>query len=194
MIQKRRKRHFQSRTIARSKTGRGGRHSTDTRIRTDKKVRRRRRVRSDPGLENALRCMRAGLNQRLAAKGAGVPVKRFRKFLRDNRLAKFKGRRWRFTDRRRRRIVAITTRGIKELSVRGFDPSSWAMAHRNAVRKFLDTGDISVLAQFEGVSITDDRGRKHLLETRPRAKDAVSRTPGRLDRREQSGSGDRCLR
>jgi hypothetical protein len=122
---------------------------------------------SSPELEKALRFLRAGNSQRLAAKSAGVSVKRFRQFLRKNRLAVFRGRKWHFTDKRRRRVTAITTRGEKELVVRGFEPASWAMSHRNAVRQFVETPDASLLKPFEGVSITDIRGQKYTLETRP---------------------------
>jgi hypothetical protein len=127
------------------------------------------RKRSSPELEKALRFLRAGNSQRLAARSAGVPVKRFRQFLRENKLAKYTRRRWHFTDKRRRQVLAITTRGEREVIVRGFEPASWAMSHRNAVREFLATNDASLLAPFESVSITDVRGRKHPLETRPNA-------------------------
>jgi hypothetical protein len=130
-------------------------------------AKKRRRPLSDPQSEKALRLMRAGNSQRLAAKSAGVPLKRFRQFTRENKLARFRKGKWHFTDKRRRQIVAITTRGEKELVVRGFEPASWAMSHRNAVREFFETADISLLAPFDGVSITDERGQKFFLETGP---------------------------
>jgi hypothetical protein len=131
------------------------------------KRKKRSRSPSEPNLEKALRFLRAGNSQRVAAKSAGVSVKKLREFVRGNRLAKYKGRRWHFTDKRRRQIVAITTVGERELIVRGFEPASWAMSHRNAVREFLRTADVSLLAPFESASITDTRGRKYFLEVRP---------------------------
>jgi hypothetical protein len=128
-----------------------------------------RQVKSDPQLENALRFLRAGNSQRLAARSAGVSVGRFRRFIHANRLAKFKGRRWHFTDKRHRKIVAITTVGERTLAVRGFEPASRAMAHRNAVKKFAETNDVSLLVPFDGHSITDTQGNKFFLETRPNA-------------------------
>jgi len=113
--------------------------------------------------------MRAGNSQRLAAKSAGVSVKKFRQFIRENRLAKFIGRRWLFTDKRRREIVAITTVGERKLVVRGFEPASWAMSHRNAVREFAETNDVALLAPFAGYSIKDIHGHTYVLETRPNA-------------------------
>jgi hypothetical protein len=95
-------------------------------------------------------------------------VKRFRDFLHSNRLAKYKGGgRWQFTDRRPRVVVAITTRGDKELTVRGHNKASLVMEHREAVRQFRDTNDPSHLTPFEGRTFTDKSGRKHALETRP---------------------------
>ena len=136
-----------------------------------KAERRKRRLRhpSDPNLEKALRYLRAGNSQRLAAKSAGVSVQRFRQFIRKHKLARFKGRRWHFTDKRRRQIVAITTAGERKLVVRGFEPASWAMSHRNAVRQFADTNDVSLLAPFINYSFKDIHGRTYVLETRPNA-------------------------
>ena len=138
----------------------------------------KKRLSSDPALEKALRYLRFTNNQKRAAQGAGVSVKRFRRFLQRSKVAKFKGRRWHFNDRRRRKIVAITTTGERELIVRGFEPASWAMSHRNAVREFRDTGDISLLKPFEGVSITDNRGKNHDLEARPNVLYRLAATGG----------------
>lgn len=122
---------------------------------------------SDPKLNKALRFLRAGNSQGLAARSAGVSVRRFRRFIRQGKLASYRGRHWRFSDRRRRQVVAITTRGEKQFFVRGFEAASWAMSHRNAVKQFLATNDLSLLTPFEGKSLSDTRGRKHSLETRP---------------------------
>jgi len=135
--------------------------------RTSRRRPKRRPTASTPELEKALRFVRGGNSQRLAARSAGVSVGALRRFIRENRLAKFKGQRWHFTDRRRRQIVAITRLGEKEFVVRGFEPASWAMSHRNAVKEFLETSDVSLLAPFEDVSIPDERGKKFVLETRP---------------------------
>lgn len=39
--------------------------------------------------------------------------------------------------------------------------------YHNAVKTFLETGDISLLKPFKKIIITDSKGRKHRLETRP---------------------------
>ena len=128
---------------------------------------RSRKTKSDPKLEAALRELRATNNQRKAAKAAGVSPERFRRFLRDNKLAKRKGGRWRITDTREREVVVISDGRQLRISVRGFATASLAMSHRAAVRAFLDTNDVSHLKPFEGQSVTDTAGRVHPLETRP---------------------------
>jgi hypothetical protein len=117
--------------------------------------------------EDALRALRLFNNQKLAAQSGGVSPRAFRRFLRENRLAHFRKGRWRFTDRRQRKVRAITTRGDKDLKVKGFNPASAVMRHRAAVREFLNTNDPSLLERFKNWPIVDAEGRTHHLETRP---------------------------
>src|SRR5258706_7812798 len=75
----------------------------------------KRRRKTTPGtygkeFELALRGLRLFNNQRLAARSGGISTKRLRQFLREKRLAHFRKGRWRFTDRRRRSVLAITTK------------------------------------------------------------------------------------
>jgi hypothetical protein len=128
---------------------------------------RSRPTQSDPKLEQALRSLREANNLTRSAKSAGVSSERFRRFLRENKLAKRKGQRWRLTDRRARTVLAITTLGKQEITVSGFNKSSLVMQHRAAVRAFLNTGDPAHLKPFEGKAVTDKSGRAHHLETRP---------------------------
>jgi hypothetical protein len=116
--------------------------------------------------EKALKALRVFNNQKLAAQSGGVSPRRFRQFLREKRLAHFRKGEWRFTDKRTRTVSAITTRGVKKVKVRGFDPASIVMSHRNAVRQFRDTQDTELLKPYVGTKVTDIRGRVHYLETR----------------------------
>jgi hypothetical protein len=59
-------------------------------------------VKSDERLEKALRELRRTNNQAVAAKEAGVSPERFRRFLREQKLAERKGRAWEITDTRPR--------------------------------------------------------------------------------------------
>lgn len=121
----------------------------------------------DERLEAALKALRATGNQREAAKSAGVSVERFRRFVRENQLARRKGRTWEITDARPRSVLVITTRGELQLTVNGFEPASLAMLHRAAVKRFLDANDPTELEPFLRASLSDARRRKHVLETRP---------------------------
>ena len=134
----------------------------------EKALRPRAKVtQSDERLEQALRALRATGNQKQAAKSAHVAPERFRRFIRDNKLAEREGRRWRLTDNRVREIVMITGGQRKWVSVAGFEPASLIGQHNAAVREFLGTNDISWLKPFEGLSVTDVAGRVHPFETRP---------------------------
>jgi hypothetical protein len=126
-----------------------------------------KKTKSDPKLEQALRQLRASNNQSKAAKSAGISPERFRRFLRSNKLAKRKGRRWLITDNRERQVIVISDRREISITVRGFKRASLAMSHRAAVRAFVDTNDPSHLKPFEGESVTDTAGHVHPLETDP---------------------------
>jgi hypothetical protein len=117
--------------------------------------------------EKAFKALRVLKNQRLAAESNGISPRRFRQFLREKRLARYRKGKWRFTDQRIRTIRVITTRGDREIKARGYDASSWAMSHRAAVVKFLEDADPVLLQPFESKFIKDISGRKHFFETRP---------------------------
>jgi hypothetical protein len=124
-------------------------------------------VKSDERLERALRELRRTNNQVAAAKEAGVSPERFRRFLREQKLAERKGRVWEITDKRPRDMTAITTRGAVDLKLPDYKTASLVGQHNAAIKAFLDTNDISDLQPFEGSMIKDASGRTHVLETRP---------------------------
>ena len=151
----------QARGLSRSQ-GRGHAKPGEKALRPRAKV-----TQSDERLEQALRALRATGNQKQAAKSAHVSPERFRRFIRDNKLAEREGRRWHLTDDRVRELVMITDGQRKRVRVAGFEPASLIGQHNAAVRAFLNTNDISRLKPFEGLSVTDVAGRVHPLETRP---------------------------
>jgi hypothetical protein len=124
-------------------------------------------TRSDHKLEKALRALRSANNQLVAAKAAGVSPERFRRFLRENKLAKRKGRTWHITDKRLREVVVFTHGLRKAILVAGFKAASSVGRHNAAVSAFLETNDISWLKPFVGRIVRDASGHAHLLETRP---------------------------
>jgi len=120
-------------------------------------------------LEAALKELRRTQSQARAAAEAGVSAERFRKFVRENELAKREGQKWIFHDQRPREMTVFTTNGPRVLKVAGFDQASLIGRHEAAVKNFLQTNDALLLAPFKGQSIKDIAGRSHLLETRPNA-------------------------
>ena len=137
------------------------------------KIRKRRnspkanKFTSDDRFETALKYLREGRSQKRAAEIGMISVKRFRQFLRSNKLAKFKYGHWQITDRRIREITVISEGYAHLIKVRGFSPASLAMRHRAAVQQFLDTNDASPLASFEGREVTNVAKQTYPLETRP---------------------------
>jgi hypothetical protein len=142
-------------------------HKSRTRRRIPNKRRKQAKVKLDPKFEIALKYLREGRSQKRAAEIGMVSVKRFRRFLREHKLAKRKGGRWLITDRRIREFKIISEGHERLIKARGFNPASLGMRHFAAVGQFVDSLDIALLAPFEGVAIADITKRKHLLETRP---------------------------
>lgn len=126
-------------------------------------------VKSDAGLEAALKRLREIGNQSLAAKHAGVSAERLRRFLRENSLAERRGKRWHITDKRSRRMTVISGGEAREITLRDFDQSSLNGKHLAAVSAFLRTNDIDLLNPFDGQSVIDTKGKAHPLETDPNA-------------------------
>jgi hypothetical protein len=124
-------------------------------------------VKSDERLERALRGLRRTNNQVAAAKEAGVSPERFRRFLREQKLAERKGRIWEITDKRQRNMTAITTRGAIDLKLPDYETASLVGQHNAAIKTFLDTNDISYLRPFEGRTVKDKSRQTYVLETRP---------------------------
>jgi hypothetical protein len=122
---------------------------------------------TDPRLERALRELRRTNNQLAAAKEAGVSPERFRRFLREQKLAERKGRVWEIIDKRPRDMTALTTRGAVDLKLPDYEAASLVGQHNAAVKTFLDDNDISHLRPFEGSTLKDTFGRTYVLETRP---------------------------
>jgi len=160
-------------TQKRKRSGRRALSNGNTRSPEKPKTRKRRvrkpttKLPSDDRFETALKYLREGRSQKRAAEIGMVSVGRFRRFLRDHKLAKRKGRKWIITDRRIREIEVFSEDGLRHIRVRGFGGASLTMRHRAAVQKFLDTNDISLLTPFDGQAVNDVSRQKHILETRP---------------------------
>jgi hypothetical protein len=76
------------------------------------------------------------------------------------------GRRWVFDDQRARRFPIYSEGELKTVTLTPYE-ASLAGSFMHAVRRFLPTGDRSVLAPYEGRGVADVRGRFHQFETDP---------------------------
>jgi len=135
----------------------------------EKPIRGAKAIGSDERLEAALKLLRDIKKQGTAAKTAGVSPERFRRFLRENSLAKRQGRSWIITDRRPRKMSVITEREVRNLTLVDHEQLSLNGRHLAAVQHFLRSNDIELLRPFEGREVIDARGTPHTLETDPNA-------------------------
>lgn len=124
-------------------------------------------VKQDDALEAALKALRKTNNQSRAAQSAGVSVERFRRFLKSENLASYRGRKWAVTDNRPRHVSIISQGRELTIEVPDFAASSRAGSYRNAVGEFLETNNADHLAPFIGEALTDTRGKRHPFETDP---------------------------
>ncbi|MBI4177125.1 MAG: hypothetical protein HY516_02055 [Candidatus Aenigmarchaeota archaeon] len=85
-------------------------------------------------------------------------------------IRKAKNRRWvsRKTDRIQRGMV-INERGLSiEIIVTNSKDASLIGQYHSAVRRYLETGDKSILKKFKRRVIKDAKGKRHKLETSPK--------------------------
>lgn len=117
--------------------------------------------------ETALRLYRDSGNQAASAKAVRVAPERLRRFLRENVQIEGRGRTLKITDTRPREMTVISNSKASTVRLRDFDQASLNGDHLNAVKAYLETNDIDVLAPFAGRSVIDARGVSHPLEVRP---------------------------
>lgn len=122
---------------------------------------------TDDQLEAALKVFRQTKDRTAAAKFVGVSPERFRRFLHEIVQVEGRGRTSKITDRRVREMTVISDGTVSTIRLRDFEEASLNGEHRAAVKAFLSTNDIDVLAPFVGRSVFDDRGAGHPLETNP---------------------------
>jgi hypothetical protein len=115
-----------------------------------------------------------------AARSTGVSESQLRRLIQNYRLAKWdqSKRRWKITDRVTREVGIASTGRAKAIVVRGFLRAQLAKGYTAAVKHFLETNDVVVLAPYVGKSITDISNNKHLLETRPNVLLRLANTGG----------------
>jgi hypothetical protein len=124
-------------------------------------------VRDRDRFEAALKLYRQSGNRAASAKALKLAPERFGRFLSENVQIEGRGRALKITDHRTYEMAVISQGELLSVPIRGFDQKSLNGQHLNAVKAFLSTNDIDVLAPFVGRSIIDARGVSHPLETRP---------------------------
>lgn len=131
----------------------------------EKPIRGSKISRGDEGLEAALKALRRTGTQSRAAKEAGVSVERFRRFLRENKIAKREGRKWLITDTVPREMLVISNGEARKRLLVGHDQTSLNGRYLAATKRFRDSNDNSHLAEFVGRSVRDVNGKLHEFET-----------------------------
>lgn len=99
-----------------------------------------------------------------ACKDAGISQKTV---LNNTRAFKKLGNRWTAkTYDTIPRVLKINENGkIQSIEVKDSRTASLIGRYHNAVKKYLETGDISELRKFEGKTVKDSQGRSHILES-----------------------------
>lgn len=123
--------------------------------------------RGEASLEAALKALRRTGTQKAAAKEAGVSVERFRRFLRQNKLASRKGRKWIISDPAPRQMLVISDGEARTRKLAGLKEASRNGSYLAAVKAFINSNDADLLAAFVGRTVRDTSGKRHTFETDP---------------------------
>ncbi len=123
--------------------------------------------RGEASLEAALKALRRTGTQVAAAKEAGVSVERFRRFLRENKLATRKGKTWIISDPATRQMLVISSGEARTRKLAGLEQASLNGRYLAAVKAFINSNDADLLSAFVGKSVHDTSGHEHPLETDP---------------------------
>ena len=117
-------------------------------------------------LERALKLMKAGVNQKTAAKSVHVSTERLRAFVKTNTEAKRIGRKWIIRDFRPETYwIASNGRRIEVMLTK--DEGTKVGFYWNAVNRFLDTNEITYLQALKSGGVQDVKGKYHPFELRP---------------------------
>jgi hypothetical protein len=117
--------------------------------------------------EEAIRMLGTGLvSLRETASLTGLSEQHLRRYIKENVGAHWDGKQWIINDERARRFPIYSDNQLKTLVLIPYEASRGAY-FMHAVRQFLPTGDISILAPYAGQGVTDVYGRFHPFEVDP---------------------------
>src|SRR5215470_4818451 len=122
----------------------------------------------DRRLEEGLRSVRRGKSLSSAAKSIHASPKTLKKYIEQSVPIQKRGQVLSIgTDRRVRELPIFSAGREQVIKVRGFNTASEVGRYMARVRHFLETNDPSLLRPFEGRSVVDVNGQRHVFETRP---------------------------
>jgi hypothetical protein len=133
----------------------------------EKPLREQPKAKQQDNIENAVRAMNRGASLSSAAKQDGVSRERLARYVRENKIGKSDGRKWKMKDRRPRGVATLSKGKALIPTVLGFADASLAGSYWNDKSQFLKTNDIKFLTPYRGQGVTDSKGRFHPFETDP---------------------------
>jgi len=123
---------------------------------------------SDLKLLEGIKALRKTRSLRAAAQRVKTSPERLRRFARSLDFVAKRGGRYTVGEDNWIREVQVISGGRRStIAVRGYEPARVAGSHRNAVGEFWASNDPTYLTPFDGVQVTDTRGKTYTLETRP---------------------------
>jgi hypothetical protein len=134
-----------------------------------KPQRRKKRLRSSPFIEIAVRELNRGRSLTATARSLRLEPDDLRRTLKQLRLLKRKGKRWVFSDDRPRRIQVVTAGRTRNVIVHGYEQAHVVSEYHHAVRAFLRTNNLKLLKPFRHRTVQAMNGREFVLETDPNA-------------------------
>jgi len=151
------------------KSIRKSRRSSRRRLRKAKKTSRASNPqRYDPRLEQGLRYMRSGDSLAAAARKMGTTPSRLRRYATKTGVVSRRDGKWVFKRDRRFRRMPLYTNGTRAvITVHNSTTAKRIGQYMNAVKRFFETEDVSLLAPFQGQSVPDVLGKRYVFETRP---------------------------
>lgn len=131
-------------------------------------------------LDHARRLFMVTKSIKHGAQNTGISESRLRRLIRNYKLARWdrSKRKWILTDRVTREVGIASNGRAKTIVVRGFSRAQAAKGYTAAVKRFLETNDVAVLAPYEGQTISDVKKHQHPLETRPNVLLRLANTGG----------------
>src|SRR5262249_33250811 len=121
----------------------------------------------DRKLEEGLKAMRGGKSLSQAAKSIHISPERLRSYVEQAGVAEKKSGRWQIVRESRQWTLLIYSKGKSQKVTVNYTESKKVGAYMSAVGNFLSSNDLSKLEPFVGEYVTDLKGKRHLLETRP---------------------------